>query len=124
MLGEASGKFKELRLDALIETLIIIVGGVIGTIFFGLEGMLIAAILSNIYRFISLIFFIPKNIVGLSKVITLKRVITIFVCIGTSILTNIICYLSTNNTMELDCLCFSSYYFCMYCGLYHKFNFR
>lgn len=59
MLVISAGLFRETRLQVTIQGLIAVVGGVIFVQFLGLAGILIGSILSNIYRDIDLLFYIP-----------------------------------------------------------------
>lgn len=75
MLVIAAGMFKETRYRSLAQALIIIVGGAILAPFFGLVGILIASCLSNLYRVIDLLFFVPHRITKLRVWLTLKRML-------------------------------------------------
>lgn len=61
----SAGMYRETRYRSLIQALIIIVGGVILAPIWGLVGILIASCLSNLYRVIDLLFFVPKHITKL-----------------------------------------------------------
>ncbi len=74
MLVISAGLYKETRMRTTIQALIIIIGGIILTPMFGLVGVLIASCLSNLYRDIDLIFFIPKYVTKLPVVETIKRI--------------------------------------------------
>ena len=65
MLIISAGMYKETRYRSLTQALIIIVGGMVLAPFFGLIGILIASCLSNLYRVIDLLFFVPKYITEL-----------------------------------------------------------
>lgn len=80
MLLIAAGLYKESRVQTTIQGLIMIIFGIIGGIFYGIEGILIASIISNIYRDIDLLFFIPKNVTKLPIKNTLKRWIHMLLC--------------------------------------------
>ena len=75
MLVIAAGMFKETRYRSLAQALIIVVGGAILAPFFGLVGILIASCLSNLYRVIDLLFFVPHRITKLRVWLTLKRML-------------------------------------------------
>ena len=79
MLVISAGLYKETRVQSTIQGLIIIIFGVLLVPKFGIIGILIANILSNIYRDIDLMFFIPKNLTKLPVLNTLKRFIKIIV---------------------------------------------
>ncbi|MDR2648643.1 MAG: hypothetical protein LBB94_02850 [Clostridiales bacterium] len=72
MLVISAGLYKETKIQTTIQGVIAVVFGVIFAIPFGLIGVMAASILSNLYRDIDLLFFIPKNVTGLSPFVTLK----------------------------------------------------
>lgn len=78
MLVIAAGHYKETKWQSTIQGLIIAVLGIPLTIYFGVKGILIALIISNIYRTIDLILYVPKHIGG-DK---LKNTIINFIKIG------------------------------------------
>ncbi|MHB8129763.1 MAG: hypothetical protein ACYDEX_12270, partial [Mobilitalea sp.] len=78
MLIISAGLFKETRVQTTIQGAIVIIVGVILTPSLGIQGVLISSILSNIYRDIDLIFFIPKNVTRISVKKTVLRVSRIF----------------------------------------------
>jgi hypothetical protein len=59
--------------------LIIVVLSVILAPFLGITGVLIASVLSNLYRDIDLIFFIPKTVTKLKPMMTIRRVLRLCV---------------------------------------------
>lgn len=61
-LVTSAGLFKETKYQSLTQTLIAVIGGLILAKPFGLVGILIARLLSNIYRDIDLLIYIPKKI--------------------------------------------------------------
>lgn len=65
MLVISAGLFQETRVQSTLQTLIIIVFGTILAPSYGLVGILLASCLSNIYRDIELLFFIPQNVTNL-----------------------------------------------------------
>lgn len=65
MLIHSAGLYKETKIQNTIQGLIILIFGVLLTPKFGVVGILIASILSNIYRTIELLFFIPKTVTKL-----------------------------------------------------------
>lgn len=64
MLVISAGHYKETKWQTTIQGLIIAILGIPLTIYFGIEGILIALILSNIYRTIDLIIYVPRHIGG------------------------------------------------------------
>lgn len=80
MLVISAGLYKETRIQTSIQALIIIVLGSILGYFYGLVGILISSCLSNLYRTIDLMIFIPKNVTHLPIRLTLFRYIRMIIC--------------------------------------------
>lgn len=79
MLVLSAGLYKETRYRSLVQALLIIVVGVPLAYFYGLVGVLLGLLASNIYRAIDLLFFIPKYVTGLPFWHTLKKWLVIAV---------------------------------------------
>lgn len=90
MLVISAGMFHETRIQTTIQGLIAVVGGIIFVQFWGLEGILLATCLSNLYRDIEIIYFVPKRITFRPIIPTVKRVLRIFVCILLVLVTYVI----------------------------------
>ncbi len=75
MLVISAGLYKETKLQSLIQALINVVFSVALAPFFGMAGVLIGSILSNLYRDIDLIFFVPKTVTKLKPAVTIRRVL-------------------------------------------------
>jgi hypothetical protein len=73
MLVISAGLYKETKWQTTIQGLIAIVAGVALVPVFGLSGILAGSILSNLYRDIDLLFFIPTHVTKLSPKITFGR---------------------------------------------------
>lgn len=80
MLVISAGMYKETKLQTTIQGAIAVLGGAILTPFLGINGALIGSILSNFYRDVDLLFFIPKNITKLPVKNTAIRFLRIFLC--------------------------------------------
>ncbi|MBE5962369.1 MAG: hypothetical protein E7256_13485 [Lachnospiraceae bacterium] len=65
MLTISAGLFKETRMQCTIQALLVIIIGVVLAPTFGLAGVLVALIVSNTYRDIDLMCFIPKHVTKL-----------------------------------------------------------
>ena len=78
MLVISAGLYKETKLQSLIQALINVVVSLLLAPGFGIAGVLIGSILSNLYRDIDLIFYIPKAVTKLKPTITIRRVLRIF----------------------------------------------
>ena len=73
MLVISAGLYRETRWQTTVQALILLVGGLVLAPKYGLPGILIGSILSNLYRDIDLLFFIPKPVTKLSPKKTVKR---------------------------------------------------
>ncbi|MDY3874177.1 MAG: hypothetical protein SO083_03285 [Megamonas funiformis] len=78
MLVIAAGLYRETRWQTTTQALIMLILGIILGYIYGLEGILIASILSNLYRDIDLVYFIPKYVTKLPKKKTIFRIIGVF----------------------------------------------
>ena len=79
MLVISAGMYKETRVQTSIQALIIVVGGILLAPHLGLTGILIASCLSNLYRDIDLLFFIPKHVTKLPVKESLYRMLLVIV---------------------------------------------
>lgn len=79
MLVISAGLYKETKLQSLIQAIIIVVFSVALAPLLGIAGVLAGSILSNLYRDIDLIFYIPKMVTKLKPTMTIRRVLRIFV---------------------------------------------
>ena len=82
MLVISAGLYRETRVQVTIQGLIAVVGGVIFVQFWGLAGILVGSILSNIYRDIDLLFYIPRNLTKLRVRTSFYRILRVFLCFG------------------------------------------
>lgn len=82
MLVKSAGLFKETRVQVTIQGLIAVVGGLIFVQFWGLAGILLGSILSNIYRDIDLLFYIPHNLTRLRVRISFYRMFRVLISFG------------------------------------------
>ncbi len=74
MLVISAGMYRQTRWQSTTQALIAAIGGGIGGYFWGLYGIMGGLILSNIYRDIDLLFFIPKYVTKLSYKRTLRHI--------------------------------------------------
>lgn len=101
MMVMSAGLYKETKIQTSIQAGIIIVLGFPLAFKWGSYGILIALCLSNLYRIIDLLIFIPKYIKEINSFISLKRIILIgieFIIIAT--VCNNILNLSEINVFE------------------------
>ncbi len=82
MLVISAGLYRETRWKVTIQALIAIVGGVIFVQFWGLAGILVGSILSNTYRDIDLLFYIPHKLTKLKVRTSFYRMLRVFICFG------------------------------------------
>ena len=82
MLMISAGMYKEQRWRATAQAIIIVGGGIVLVQFIGLQGVMIASILSNVYRTIDLMFYVPKHITHNSILKTARRILGVFVNTG------------------------------------------
>lgn len=91
MLVIAAGLYRETRIQSTIQAGILVVGGIVLGYFFGLAGVMTASCLSNFYRCIDLLLFIPKNVTHLPIVISFKRMLeTLLIIILISAVSNLL----------------------------------
>lgn len=82
MLVLSAGLYKETRYRSLAQSLIIIVVGIPLTLLYGISGIMFGLLISNVYRAIDLLFFIPKTVTKLSFMNSLKKWIVMLISIS------------------------------------------
>lgn len=75
MLVISAGMYKETRIQTTIQGAIVVILGVFLTPLMGIFGVLVASVISNIYRDIDLLIFIPRNLTKLSVKSSAMRII-------------------------------------------------
>lgn len=79
----AAGWYKETQRQNIIQCLILITVGSVGGYYFGITGIVLAAILSNIYTNINFAIIIPKYLLKISSKTTIFRMIVVMlICFG------------------------------------------
>ncbi|MDE5876022.1 MAG: hypothetical protein K2H47_00725, partial [Muribaculaceae bacterium] len=86
MLVLSAGLFKETRWQTTTQGALAIICGALLGYFFGIYGIIVGIIISNIYRDIDLMFFIPTRVTGLDWISTASKIIVMFVSIGFSVI--------------------------------------
>lgn len=86
MLVISAGLYKETRWQTLTQALIIVVGGAVLAPVWGIVGILIASCLSNLYRCIDLMIFIPKQVTHLPVSVSFRRALYLMIATGVCIL--------------------------------------
>lgn len=84
MLVISAGKFKETRLPTTIQGAIELIGGIVLALAWGLNGIILGSILSNVYRDIEFLFFAPRHLTHMPVGHTVKlwTVNTIFIVLA------------------------------------------
>lgn len=82
MLVISAGLYRETRVQVTIQGLIVVIGGLIFVQFWGLVGIMLGSILSNIYRDIDLLFYIPHKLTKLKVRNSFYRILSVFICVG------------------------------------------
>ncbi len=85
LLVLSAGLYHETRIQTTIQTLILIFGGILGGIFFGVDGIIVGACLSNISRDIDLAIFIPWKVTHTPVSDTVRRIVLCFVKLGVAV---------------------------------------
>ncbi len=75
LLVISAGHYRQTRLQTTTQTVVLIVAGIVGGCFFGIEGVVAGACLSNLYRDIDLMFYVPRKITGTRPVDTLNKML-------------------------------------------------
>lgn len=100
MLVISAGMYKETRWQTTIQGLISVVFGVIFAKFLGIKGVLIGSILSNVYRDIDLLFFIPKKLTKLPVMYTFVRILRLILSVLIIYIPFIFIKLNINNYIQ------------------------
>ena len=79
MLVLSAGLYKETRYRSLAQSLIIIGAAVPLAFLYGVKGVMLGLLASNVYRAVDLLFFIPKYVTKLSVMNTFKKWIVMFI---------------------------------------------
>lgn len=73
----AAGWYKETQRQNIIQCLILIIVGSVGGYYFGLIGIVLSGILSNVYTDINFAILVPRYLLRISNKITVLRMITV-----------------------------------------------
>lgn len=79
MMVISAGWYKETKIQTTIQATILVVVGTICGYYWGITGILIGAILSNIYRDIDLAVFIPKYLLYINPLKTILRILFVLI---------------------------------------------
>jgi O-antigen/teichoic acid export membrane protein len=100
MIIMSAGKFKETRIQTTIQGIILLSSGVILTLFYGIYGVIIGAILSNFYRNLEMQFFVNKYITKLSIIGSFFRLMKPFLLTSLLILPKALISIEVSNYFE------------------------
>jgi uncharacterized protein YjeT (DUF2065 family) len=84
MLVQSAGLYTETKKQVTVQGLIAVVIGVVLAPFYGLPGIMIGMLLSNVYRWIDLLFFIPHYVTKIPVRYTLLRQLRVFLSVAIS----------------------------------------
>jgi len=114
MMVISAGLYRETRWRSLIQALIIVVLGCLLALLYGLVGILVASIVSNLYRDIDLAVYIPRHVthtpVSVSVIRMIKCVLLFFVIFLPSLL-------FTLEPRSLPSWCACALFVCVYAAL-------
>lgn len=77
MLIISAGMYRETRLSVTLQGLSIAVFGILFGRLYGITGIMIGSCISNLYRTVDLLFFVPKRITGLSVRTSVLRMLRV-----------------------------------------------
>ena len=100
MLVVSAGMYRETRAQNTITALIIIGVGIPLTFLYGLNGIMIASIASNLYRTIDFIFFAHKHITEDNPRNSILRIIKVLLCMGLATILTIVFTFQINSVMS------------------------
>lgn len=100
MLIVSAGMYKETRYRVTIQGVLILVFGFALGIPFGLTGIMIGSCISNLYRTIDLLYFVPKNITHLRVRDSLFRMIRVIITIAIIVIPSVIFKISATNYLH------------------------
>lgn len=91
MLVISAGKYKETKVQTTIQGVLEIVCGIILAYFYGLNGIIIGCIISNLYRDIDFLFFAPRQLTHMSNTITIRLwLLHLIIFVGAGVLSTYI----------------------------------
>lgn len=76
----SSGSYRESRPYVMAQTAILLLGAIVGCVYFGLIGIAAGVCLSNLYAAAYLCFFVPDRITKTGRLDTLSKMLTSFTC--------------------------------------------
>lgn len=94
LLVIAAGMYRDTRVQTSIQTVVLIVGSLVLGAFFGVPGIILGCCLSNLYRDVDLMYFIPKHLTKTAPLDTfVRQMLSVLKCV---LITVPGCYLVPN----------------------------
>lgn len=100
MLVVSAGMYRQTRWQSTIQAILIMIVGIPLTYLYGLYGILIGLMASNIYRDIDLLLFIPKYVTKLSYKHSVNKILLILFNFGFFCLVSLYIKINCNNYLE------------------------
>jgi polysaccharide transport protein, putative len=100
MLVVSAGMYRETRAQNTITAIIIIALGIPLTFLYGLNGVMIASICSNLYRTIDFIFFVHKHITEDSPRNSIWRIVKVLLCMSIATVLTIVFSFQINSIIS------------------------
>lgn len=97
MLLIAAGLYRESRVQTTVQGVLAVALGCVFGSLWGIEGVLLGCLLSNLYRDVDLLFFIPKNVTKLPVSNTLKRWGRAICCFAATVLFSVLLPIQAEN---------------------------
>jgi O-antigen/teichoic acid export membrane protein len=100
MLVISAGLYKETRIQVTIQGLLAVILPFIFVQFWGLEGIIIGMIISNLYRTIDLLFFIPRTLTKLKVIESFNRMVRVCLVIAVCYIPSLFFRIEVTNVKE------------------------
>lgn len=86
MMVISAGMYKETRWRSTLQGIILLIFGIVLTPVMRISGVLIASILSHLYRVVDLVIFVPKKITGTKVAGSVFRMAKMLLCVALAVL--------------------------------------
>lgn len=100
MMIMSSGRFRETKIQSTVQVLLIVVFGIFLGYYWGIIGVIIASIISNGYRVIDLLIYVPKHILKTSVDKTILKILLSIIIFSSSVYLSNILDLSINSLTQ------------------------
>lgn len=112
MLIIGAGHYKKTRKAVTIQGLILLVLGFTLTPIYGIYGVLVSSIASNLYRIIEMIIYIPKNIIDIHRLKTTFK----YIMYSVFFVINVLSIMFLFDSVDIDSYVSLMIYFCIVSG--------